>query len=115
MNWLLQIAQRRQMRDDLDEEIRGHLMDKSEELMRDGLPQAEAERQARIALGNPVIVKERSGEVWLWSLAATFIADIRYASRQLRRNWGFTVATTLTLMLGIGANLAIFNVLDALL
>jgi predicted permease len=115
VNWLLQIARRRQMRDDLDEEIREHLRDKSEELMRDGLPQAEAERQARIALGNPVIVKERSDEVWLWSLAATFIADVRYASRQLCRNWGFTVATTLTLMLGIGANLAIFNVLDALL
>ncbi len=115
MNWFAQIKQRRQMQDDLEEELRQHLEAKCAQLMSEGMPEAEAQRQARIALGNPELVRERSAEVWMWLCLATLIADVRYALRQARKNVGLSVAATLTLTLGIGANLAIFNILDALL
>lgn len=115
MSLISQLWRRGQMRADLREEIHEHLEERTQQLMRDGLPRSEAERLARIAFGNPSLVREHSDEVWMWPFLASVIADIRYALRQLHKNFGFTIAATLTLMLGIGANLAIFNVLDALL
>lgn len=115
MNLISEVWRRRQMRNDLHEEIQEHLEEQTQHLMRDGLSRHEAKRQAHIAFGNPSLVKEHSDEVWMWPFLTTVIADVRYALRQLHKSLGFTIAATLTLMLGIGANLATFNLLDALL
>ena len=115
MNWIPTIIQRRELFDDLSEEMQLHLEERVEYLQREGLSQTEAERQARIAFGNLALAKERSRAVWQWPKMATVWADVRFAHRQLRRSPGFTVAAIVTLALAIGANAVVFSVMNAFL
>ena len=59
-----QLWKRKELREDLGEEIRQHLEQKTEQLMREGKSRAEAEREAKIAFGNPTLIQEQSQEVW---------------------------------------------------
>jgi predicted permease len=102
------------LREDLGEEIRQHLEQRAEQLMREGKSRAEAEREAKIAFGNPTLIQEQGQEVWNWPLS-TAARDVRYALRLFRKSPGFALAITLTLTLGIGANFAVFNTLYSLL
>jgi predicted permease len=115
MNWMPSIFRRRKLQDDLSEEIRLHIEERSEQLMGEGMAPKEAERQARIAFGNRTLVEERSREVWQWPTLESIWADVRFALRQLRRSPGFTIAAVLTLALAIGANAVVFGMLNALI
>ena len=115
MNWIPSIFRRRKLYDDLAEEMRLHMEERTEQLMGEGMSRREAEQQARRAFGNRTLIEERSREVWQWPTLEPIWADVRFALRQLRRSPGFAIAAVLTLALAIGANAVVFGVLNALI
>jgi putative ABC transport system permease protein len=115
MNWLKQLFSRRRLYNDLSDEIRDHLDEKIEELVSTGLPRKEATAAARRQFGNITLVEQDSREVWQWTTIESLFADLRFAVRTLRKTPAFTATAILTLALGIGANTAIFTLIDALM
>jgi len=115
MSWFERIFPRRPY-DELDEEVREHIEEKTDQLMRlENLSRVEARQAALRAFGNPTLVQTRSREVWEWSRLESFVADVKLALRRLRRSPGFSITVLLTLAIGIGANTAVFTVLDSIL
>ena len=115
MDWIPQIFRRDKIYNDLSEEIRLHIEERTEQLIREGMSAKEAARQARLAFGNAALLEERSREVWQWPTLESIWADLRFSLRQLRRSRGITLAAVFTLALAIGANAIVFGLMDGLI
>src|SRR5262245_52065628 len=122
MSWLRRLARtlanltrRTQLDRDLDDELRFHLDSMIEASVRSGMTASEARRQALIELGGADQIKERVRQARSGFLLDVLWKDARYGARMLGRNPGFTAVAVLTLALGIGANTAIFSLVDGIL
>jgi predicted permease len=115
MNWIRQLFSRRRVYRELSEEIREHLEEKIEELVAGGMPREEAMHAARREFGNVTLTEEDSRIVWGWPSVEEFLADVRYGLRALRHNPMFTAISLLTIAIGIGANTAVFSVVNSVL
>jgi predicted permease len=101
--------------DELDQELQTHLELEIEEQMSAGMSRADAEAAARRAFGNLTLVTEVTREMWGGRSLERLAQDLRYALRLLRRNPGFALAVVLSIALGVGAETAVFSVVNAVL
>jgi predicted permease len=112
LRWIRHVLTRGRMARDVADEIDLHLEEKIDELMAAGMTREAAAAAARRAFGNVTLVREESRDVWRWRPLDDVLGDIRYAVRQLRRAPSFAAAAILTLAIGIGANSAVFSVVN---
>jgi predicted permease len=114
-DWLTSRFRRRQAFDaDMRAEFAFHLDERTEVLIRAGMPPEAARRQAQVEFGSQAAHADRGREVRGFGVWDDFRRDLVVGSRVLGRQWGTTVVIVLTLAMGIGANTALFSLIDAL-
>jgi predicted permease len=106
---------RKRRYDDISVSIQEHIDERIDELMEEGMSRDEAEHAARREFGNVTLLEERSREVWQWQKLESLLADLKHVCRRLGRSPGFAITVVLTLAIGIGANTAVFSVLNSVL
>src|SRR5438105_200830 len=101
---------RSQIADDLAEEIQTHLEMETESLIDRGMSPDRARYSARAKVGNRAGITEKAHDSWGFPTLDSFLHDVRYGFRAMRRSPGFSLVVILTFALGVGVNTAIFSV-----
>ncbi len=115
MSLFSRIFFRKRRYDDISVSIQEHIGERIDELMEEGMSRHEAEQTARRDFGNVTLLQERSREVWQWQRLESLLMDLKHVCRRLWRSPGFAITVVLTLAIGIGANTAVFSVLNSVL
>ena len=115
MTWLTRLFRRSKLERDLDRELQFHITAHAEDLMRSGMSREKAVRQAVCELGGIDQVKESARDARGTRWVEDFLKDTRFALRSLGKTPAFTLAAILTLALGIGANTAVWSIIDAVM
>jgi putative ABC transport system permease protein len=109
------VVLRRRLNRDLDDELRFHLAMRQRKFENSGVPEIEAAAAARRRFGNPTLLRETSRSLWTFAWLDALLRDLRYAGRGMARAPVFTAVAIATLAFGIGANTAVFSIVNAIL